>query len=777
MKTSSNSFLSSDNTEDNNPEHLQKKIQEMQAHIDSLESEIIRVHPAKLDIRLRLRALSTLFLTLVLASIPPALVVADRWLNILSRDKMRDEWCRSTFLCETMLPSYFLVVFACAIGLLIFLFFQRHNPVVVTENKIVSFEIQPIGQNQVKMGTYLIIGSAIGFGLIVLTSLIRNQYPGWELVLVWIAFITGCFLRSYTLESVSTILKRNAEFWVSLLLVHVSIIGVLVGYYSQAQILWIAVILLLLTLANLWRFRKQVPLIFWIVTLSMIIFSIGINNWYFTVIGDEYSFPEFARRLAQDLNFFEIGKIFFKGDGVYGAHPYISSLLQAISIKLLGYGNFSWRFSSLYLSSLSVCLFYLFCKTFISKHLALIAAFLLAVSSYIMSFGKIGYNNLQALFALALVLAITAWAIRSKLIFAFSCLGSALAFCFYTYPVAFYSIPLPFFLLLLYYPPKNWEVAKRWLIMIAVFIVMIFPLMFQPIYWQSKVAGTIFFQSDLIQSWSTILKHFATNILYSFFSFLYIPEENHFLASSYLDPLTAAFFLIGFCILLYQMRRQRFSIFVLVSLLFFMLTVGATHDRSAPPNTRMFLLLPFFVLIAAWGIVWIEEKIKYTYSSRPGTPPVLVPILLVAIAGFNLYQAYPLSHNRSGIPFESLFIHISQKMFVAQPSTPLNYAVVVNETWSIDGFLMLQKLYPHLAWAEIYQIRITEPSFSELSFPLLSQRNTIVILTPWLDPLWVVALDAPLQELGKVPCEITTPKGEKRFVVYHHPDLYQLCDP
>jgi len=368
-------------------------MQEMRARIVFLESELNQIQPASSDIRTKLREIAILSIVVIMAVIPPALVMADRWFNILSTDVMREDWCQSSYLCGTMLPSYFLVVFACAVSLLIFMFFHRREPIVVTENSTISLESSPVSQKQSRIGLYYIIGSGLGFALVVLFSLINNQYPGWNLVYVWLAFLTGCILRTVTQESILEFWKKNGEFWISILLAHLSIIAILVGYYGQPQLFWATVLLLVFGMANLWRFRQRVPLIFWIVSLAMIVFTININGWWTVTIGDEYDFPDYARNLAEKTSFSELGKVLFKANGVFGAHPIFSSILQAISMKLFGSENFGWRFSNPYLCSLGVGLFYSFCKTFISKRLSLIVAFLLAVSSYLMSFGKIGYNK------------------------------------------------------------------------------------------------------------------------------------------------------------------------------------------------------------------------------------------------------------------------------------------------------------------------------------------------------------------------------------------------
>jgi hypothetical protein len=64
-----------DHPEDSNPEELQQRLQEMQARIAVLESELSQMRPTRIDIRLKLRALAGLFVAVSLAAIPPLLVV------------------------------------------------------------------------------------------------------------------------------------------------------------------------------------------------------------------------------------------------------------------------------------------------------------------------------------------------------------------------------------------------------------------------------------------------------------------------------------------------------------------------------------------------------------------------------------------------------------------------------------------------------------------------------------------------------------------------------
>src|SRR5207253_169536 len=109
---------------------------------------------------------------------------------------------------------------------------------------------------------------------------------------------------------------------------------------------------------------------------------------------------------------------------------------------------------------------------------------------YIMSFGKIGYNNLQALFAMALALWASCWAIRSRRPIALVSAGMATAFCCYVYPAATYVIPLAVLVLLIYDPPVSKASIARLGIVLATMSLFIAPLLLQFQYWATKIAGT-----------------------------------------------------------------------------------------------------------------------------------------------------------------------------------------------------------------------------------------------------------------------------------------------
>ena len=86
---------------------------------------------------------------------------------------------------------------------------------------------------------------------------------------------------------------------------------------------------------------------------------------------------------------------------------------------------------------------------------------------------------------------------------------------------------------------------------------------------------------------------------------------------------------------------------------------------------------------------------------------------------------------------------------------------------------MIPEVYP--VQAKISEVVINAPNLPESATPLIADRNTLVIIKPWLDPAWQAALEAPLRALGKEPCPIRATNGDVRFTLWHAPDSEWLC--
>jgi len=704
--------------------------------------------------------------------------MADRWLEILDPNALYNPWCANEYHCSFKMPSYFLIIFACIVLLTGLIYFQRKRVSVVCEETYRRIAYTPVIIDQKRLG-YAYIGiSSIGFVAIVINCLITATLPNWNLVYTWLGFIFGFLLITFSLESFKSRLTEEADYYVALLLSHLSIIALMVGLYGKTDLLWSTVVLLLLAGFNLWRYRRRIPPIYWIVSLALVGFCLQIDGWWTVAVGDEYNYLLTAIDMAEKWSYNTLGNHIFLANRTE-SYPFFPSLFHAITMKFLGEDNLGWRFSNAYFGAISVGFFYYFCHSFLSKRISLITAILFASSSYIMSFSKIGYDNLQALFAFTLSAATVAWAIRSQTKLAFVCLGSALALCFYVFPAALYVVPLLLIFLFLYYSPFDRHNAQNWGLMFIVWMAMIFPLMIQPDYWHGKVAGTLFNKPALLESVFVLVNHFATTFVYSLFSFLYLFKESHFVASSYVDPLTGSLVLIGLPVLIFQVKRQRFPLFILFTFFYLVFVIGTTHDQATPPNTRMFLLIPIYTLIAAWGLVWVWDLIGSVNPLSQRFSYVIIGLFFSFLIGLNLYQAYPLSHYRYIYQqsYEAVFIRAAKQISPIERHTLKTFVVIVDDTWGVNGLQMLQLAYPELAYVKIEQLNISKPIIPDEFVPLLKARNTFVFFFAGMDQSWLNPLDEQIRGYSKEPCTFYSLFGFKPFVYYRDISLQPTCNP
>jgi hypothetical protein len=219
-----------------------------------------------------------LLVVILLAGIPSVLVVAARWFELKVLDVLNPVWCTSPFLCGSMLPSYFFVVFCCMGFLLMLFFFLRNRHQIVLEYRLEPASILPISENQKKAGFIYLVATSICFIGILAYSLITWKQPGWNLVFIWLFFMAGCFFRSIPWEFVKTIWQKIDNLYLSLLMLHVAIIALFWALYENTGVLWLMAGLVILSAANLWRFKQKIPVIYWILTLALIVFTINLNG-------------------------------------------------------------------------------------------------------------------------------------------------------------------------------------------------------------------------------------------------------------------------------------------------------------------------------------------------------------------------------------------------------------------------------------------------------------------------------------------------------------------
>ena len=174
---------------------------------------------------------------------------------------------------------------------------------------------------------------------------------------------------------------------------------------------------------NLW----ELALLAALVSAAGLILTFDLAHIPDSMWGDEGAFWESARGMARHER-----AVDFFAPGVYG-FPLASSIYQALFVKLLGYSVWSWRFGSVAAVLSAMIPLYFLVRAMFDRWVAFAAVVLTATSPFALAFGRMGYNNMQALFPLLLTLLLLYLAVERRSSFLFFAAGLAAGLGFYTY--------------------------------------------------------------------------------------------------------------------------------------------------------------------------------------------------------------------------------------------------------------------------------------------------------------------------------------------------------
>lgn len=794
-------------------ERLQRERDNLRQQNTSLQKQIATpaehpqpAPPAKTEGRSRSWK-NTLILVIVflLASVGPVLVSLERWFNLPDfRDSLRHLWCRSEFLCMTVLPSYFVVIipgFLIALLLLLWLNKQYAIPVFPINQPLQERKPANLPGWQHRTSRLLKVIAVVAAAGVFLLAVLQKRQPSGEFPLIVLTYLASTLLKAVDFHSVISIPKRLPKWVAPFLFCHISLILFMRSLNGHPEALLASGLLLALSLVLVLPHRRQIPVILWIIHIAIVLYTVLLQSWRYGIIGDEYIFYHYARIILNEHSLKHILEHLLNARTViYGKFLYLSTLPHAFSMLLLGDDNFGWRFANIYLAILAIPFFYSFIKDFMSRRAALIYAALFATSHYLTSFSRIGYNNVQALLGMAVILWLAGKAVTTNKDLYYTLLGMSMGLCMYIYPAVLAVLPLPLLLLLFYNPPyRSRRAFQQWILITAGFSLFFLPLIFEPDYWQQKLSESAMDKPAISQRF-----HFFSNLLYSLFSFLYAPEESHYVVSSYLDPLSGILATLGLSWTIWRARREKFMRFLLAAMLFLFFSLGASRERSLPSVTHMFLILPWWFLFTTLGTEWLLRLFKKKRSAIFLRRAALVSVIL--LAGMNMVHTYVISPARSDRyhSMEALYLRFLQHQ--SEPDQLTNtgkFLFITDENWNIYGFNSFRDAY-HIppAQAQLLRVAIQDEPFYPIeervilpkplsidpdeeqpvleleswAVELAKQPDTVVILKPWLTEYETLSVMRLLDELGKQPCPIQpTPSKDPSFTLWLDETRMDAC--
>ncbi len=145
------------------------------------------------------------------------------------------------------------------------------------------------------------------------------------------------------------------------------------------------------------------------------------------MLGDEGAFLEQAKGILtsdSEPQFFDLGVYSF---------PQASSIYQAGIMRVFGLSLWSWRFSSVLAAVLAVIPTYLLACDLFNRRVAVLSGLAMVTTPYFIAFERMGYNNAQAIFPVALAVYLLYLAVQRESMFYYVWAGIIGGLGFYTY--------------------------------------------------------------------------------------------------------------------------------------------------------------------------------------------------------------------------------------------------------------------------------------------------------------------------------------------------------
>lgn len=688
-----------------------------------------------------------------LAAVGPVLVVADRWGGMASvRLLARGAWCRSAFLCASVLPSYVLLVGLAAAVLAAAAVALRPSPDLVRAT---------------------MPADADGAGSPPANAAPTPATPDRPVPVG----------RS---KRLSAYWRGHGERFIRLAVLQLALLTALFGLYGAREP---ALAPLILAVGMAWLFRdglRRAGPVFWLTALALVLGARHIDGWWFAVIGDEYGYYDLARDVALHMPLTTVLANLADSNWSFGSYPFGSTLVQAAFMRLFGAGNFGWRIGGVATAALSLPLLAVFYGGFLRRGVAAAAVALLAASHYLMSFGKIGYDNLQALFALALVLAAATWSVRGRSRAGAVALGAAVGLCFYVFPGALFAPLIGGLFVLCMDRPLDRGTLRRWALAVGVALVAAAPMLAQATFWSDQRVGMLRHNSALTATGAPTWGAVAHNVLSAFAAPLYIVDESHFVAVGHLDPLSAGLMLLGLAAAIGLARRDGFARFLLVSYVVSAALVGALHGKSAPANTRMFLLLPWYAAFGAIGLAWWSALAARAWPplGAPGRRRRLAVAVLAAVLALNLYQADVVARHRLAGRYQSSTATFLRLAMAEADRRPLDevgptYVFIHHPaSFYVGSLRKLLAVYGlPTAANQVIGVDAAKPMTDTLTLDRLRDPRTMAIVLPDVDVAHRTPIEAALRATGKRACEWHNEADQPSFVLWLGNVYDPLCVP
>ncbi len=440
--------------------------------------------------------------------------------------------------------------------------------------------------------------------------------------------------------------------------------------------LWLIVIGVALAACEWWDKRYGISLrprldrrdVFTILVLAAAAIVLGayqLQNVPSLLMGDEGDFFKIARAIVTG----EYKPSAF-GFGVY-SYPILSSYYQAGIMRLFGTTLWAWRFGSVVIAALAVIPLYALAREMFNRRVAVTAGVILIVMPYFLAYARLGYNNGQAIFPVALALYFLYAGFKRGSAFYLCAAGLAAGLGFYTYTAGRLAVLVSLFFFIYLFVARQqswWKLTVLGLAFSTGFLSMAAPHLVygnavNPGLLRYKMLESLWINADYVLAYFPDTEHLNSvqplevegNRLYldgrialhlfqrglartllAFNNSGLVRE--HFIASPLAGPVTSVFYVLGLAALTAGWRERRF---VLLGLWLALGLLTLSILNTFPPRqAHLVPVMPVVALLAAVGLVALTDFFTSRFSRIPTIYrplPLAAGLLLIAYAGAQNY--------------------------------------------------------------------------------------------------------------------------------------------
>ena len=333
--------------------------------------------------------------------------------------------------------------------------------------------------------------------------------------------------------------------------------------------------------------------------------------------------------------------------------------LIAASFKFFGIGVLQIRAVSIVLGVLCIPAFYFLLRHLFGVRMALLGAFLMAVTRWHINFSRIGFLGILTVFFVVTCMYFAYRVYRKRTVFDFVMLGVNTALALYTY-LAGRLIPVGLVLFFIYilvteakFYVNNW---KSILAALAAFLIVVGPLGIyaaqHPQNFSSRASTVSIFNQEMLHEiggryvekdgktpkhWT---KLYMENVKNTLFMFNHTGDGNprhNFHDQPMLDFITGIFFMLGILYSLYHWRKPRY--FLLLALFAAFLQAGLLSTES-PQAYRTIVEIPVVLVFAMIALQKVFSRAYDQYGKSFMPALTISACLMMAVIAVNNYLLY-----------------------------------------------------------------------------------------------------------------------------------------